>query len=191
MLLCSTIRAAVPGSYWASTQPMAGRYLYGLVMALSGSPAPADPHNWATDREVIRPEAQVDPRTLLVMRMISIFAAALGLALITWRLRWGGLVGSLLFLAIPHVRVDLAEAALDGMLILTFGLCAISFGRRWFTAVCAIAAAVKLTALGLWPLLLWPKATKIKHPSVSLGMAWFIWTLLLSLPHGFLADRSI
>lgn len=145
-------------SVWALTQPMGARFTYMLAMGLTGDPPPAASYDYGRIDEP-QPDAVIPATTLLALRLTSAFCAALGLALLALRLGWRGLLASVLFLAMPSVRDSLALARAEGQLLLGFGLCAVTIGSRWFPAASATAAAFKLTALGLWPLLLWPAAT--------------------------------
>lgn len=137
-----------PYSPWAQTQPMGARFIYALVLGISGAP----PAPYGDDGSHVAFE------TLFPMRVAAILSAALGLALIALRLRWPALAAVVLFLAIPHVREDLARGWGEGPLLLGFGLCAVSYGSRWFPAACGFAATLKLTALGIWPFMYLPGA---------------------------------
>jgi len=143
-----------PNSYWAVEQPMGSHLLYGVIMKMARTEPPARPYSY-DDATMQGPETAVPSSTLRLTRLVAVFCAALGLALITFRLGWRGLLGIGLFLAVPHVRGDLARAWAEGPLMLGFGLCAASWGSRWFAPACGLAAAFKLTALPLWPLAFW------------------------------------
>ncbi len=142
-----------PYSYWSLTQPMAGRLLYATVLAATGAPTPTMPYSF-TDPALQGPEVFLAADTLLILRLTAIVSAALGLALIVWRLGWPAVAASALFLAIPFVRDDLARAWAEGPLLLGFGLCAIAWGSRWLIPAVGLAASFKLTALVLWPLVI-------------------------------------
>lgn len=167
-----------PTSYWALTQPMGTRAIYALALGLTQYPAPEHPWDW-TRRHEPQPEAQFYPITLAMLRLTAAACAALGAAFIGWRLGWPWLSGLLPWLWLEHARIDLAKVWAEGPLILGFGLCIVTFGTRWFGIACGLAATIKLTALGVWPLLLWPRANGARG-GVLIGMASAatIWTIL-------------
>jgi len=149
---------------------------------------------WCYGRRVIlrrRPSStsrrQFNPKTLwwhrellFALRLTAILCACLGFALMALRLGWKSFVATGLVLLIPHVPPDLTRAWAEGPLILGAGLCVLTFGTRWFGAACGLAATVKLTALGLWPLLLLRRANGGGRWARTLGVgsAALTWTLL-------------
>jgi hypothetical protein len=144
----------IPTARWALTQPMGTRWVYALTMAATNAPAPQLPQSFS-DPALQGPDAYLVPYSLLMLRFAAILCAALGLAFIAWRYSPYGVVACLAFLFIPHVRDDLARAWAEGPLLLGLGLCALSYGTRWFAPLCGIASTFKLTALGLWPIAIW------------------------------------
>jgi hypothetical protein len=144
-----------PFTWWPISQPMGTRYVLAAALAATGARAPVVPYSFV-DKALQGPETEVAWNTLVVARVAAALCAAAGLALMAWR--WGvrGTAVAVLLLAIPHARQDLARAWAEGPLLLGFGLCAATVGSRRFAPACGVAAAFKLTALGAWPLLLWP-----------------------------------
>jgi len=167
----------VPLSFWAICCPMAPRLVYGLALSTTGVSVPALPYHPAVPE--LRGTETVLPRhTLLVVRAAAVVCVGLGLAAVGARMGWRGVAASALFLAVPHVREDVARAWAEGPLVLALGLCVLSYGRGWFAAACGFAAACKLTALGLWPLLLWRPATGWR-PGIAVVSAAGIRTALM------------
>ena len=144
------------GGYWALTQPMGGRFIYALAMGLTGAAAPTRAWDYRGDQPA---DTMVPPESLPVVRLAAVLCAALGLALVALRFSWRGSAAAALLLLIPHARADLTRAWAEGPLLLGLGLCAVAFGTRWFGVACGLPATATLTAVGLWPLLLWPRAT--------------------------------
>lgn len=137
-----------PYSGWAQTQPMGGRFLHALAIGISGAPVPVYAGN----------DTYIASQTILAMRLETILAAAIGLALICYRFGWPAVAASVMFLLIPSVRDDLMRAWREGQLLMGFGLIAVAYGSRWLPSACGFAAALKLTALGAWPLMFLPAA---------------------------------
>jgi hypothetical protein len=127
--------------------------MIGLGLAATRVPLPGTPYSW-TDPALQGPETSLASETLIAGRLVTVLCAGLGLALITLRLGWVGVAAGLLFLAIPHVREDLARAWAEGPLVFGIGLVVVSWGTRWLSLACALAASFKLTALALWPAML-------------------------------------
>ncbi|NLF00995.1 MAG: hypothetical protein GX601_08455 [Anaerolineales bacterium] len=146
-----------PLAHWAIDKPMGSHWVYALALGLTGSPAPAKPYSY-TDATLQGPDTAIPAETLPAVRGAAVFCAALGLALIAWRLGWRGAVAAGLFLLIPHVPPDLALAWDEGPLLLTVGLAVLTYGTPWFIVAAGAAAGVKLTGLVLWPLVFW------RHP---------------------------
>jgi hypothetical protein len=167
-----------PQTYWARTQPMGTRLLLGLALGLAGESRVVLHRRWVgTD---LGPQLTADPltpRVASIIRAAAVGAAALGLALIAARLGWWGFMPAACFLAIPHVRDDLARGWAEGPLTLGLGLCVLTFGTRWLAGAIGLATTFKLTALGLWPLLLWPRATRLR-PLVAFVAALLFWSAL-------------
>jgi hypothetical protein len=166
-----------PRGIWALTQPMGTRLLYAAVLGATDLPAPTQQWDYVNGPV---PEAMLRQDSLVAMRIAAILCAALGLATIALRFRWRACAAIFVFLLIPHVRADLTRGWAEGPLLLGCGLCVATFGTRWFGVACGLAATAKLTALGLWPLLLWPRATGGKRWSVTLGVlsACVVWTAM-------------
>lgn len=175
-----------PFGYWALTQPMGARLIYAVTLGLTRQPAPTAMYNFGRPLAE-QPAAVLTPAALLALRLAASLCAALGLGLIAWRLGWPGAAAGLLLLLIPHVPADLARAWAEAPLLLGFGLAVATFGTRWFGAACGVAAAMKLTALLLWPLLLWRRAAGSRRWGVlgSIVSAILVW-ILLTPPSWFL-----
>jgi hypothetical protein len=168
-----------PYGPWSLTQPMGARAVYAFGLAVTGAPIPNSPVSYTSAGSGVQlTRVHIPAATVLVMRITAVLCAALGLALVAVRFGWPGSVGALLFLAIPHVREDLARGWAEGPLLLGLGLCAVAFGRRWLAPAIGLATTFKLTALGLWPLLLWPRATGRLRPLLALPTAWLVWSAL-------------
>lgn len=173
-----------PQSYWALTQPMGTRYVYALALGLTGAQVSPQPYWWPTFGQTVPPDLaalqmmRLPPATLHRLRLVSVLCASAGFALLALRWGWRGALAAALVLAVPSVRADLARAWAEGPLLLGFGICALTYGRRTFPLACALAALMKLTAIGVWPLLLWPRAVGRLRPSVALGLAAGLWSLL-------------
>jgi hypothetical protein len=158
---------------------MGSRFLYALVLAATGLPAPDRPFILG-DPARRGPDTAVATDTLHALRLAAIACVATGFGLLALRLRWRGVVAAALVLAIPHAREDLARAWAEGPLVLGFGLCAVAFGTRRFALACGVAASFKLTALAAWPLLLWPRASGRSRAAglLAVPVAVAVWTLL-------------
>jgi hypothetical protein len=142
-----------PGSYWNKTQPMGTRFLYAGVMGVTRVSPPARPYSF-TDRTAQGPETFASARTLTVLRWTATLCAALGLALLALRLGWRGVGIASVMVAVPGFREDLSRAWAEGPLVLGFGLVAVALRSRALPIALGLAATAKLTALGLWPLML-------------------------------------
>ena len=171
-----------PNAWWSLTQPMGARFLLAAGIALADAPAPALPYDWdVAGTSVLSGEATlIPPRTLIVARATAILAAALGLALLAWRFRGRGALACGLLLAVPGFRVQFAYAWAEGPLLLGFGLCALAYGSRWLGPALGLAATFKLTAVGLWPLLLLPGAQGRHRGWLFIGpvLTWATWLAL-------------
>lgn len=167
-----------PRGIWALTQPMGTRLIYAAVLGATGLPAPTQ--QWDYVHGPV-PAAMLTAESLLAMRLAAILCAALGVAIIALRLRWQAVAATLLFFLIPHVRADLTRGWAEGPLLLGCGLCVAAFGTRWFGIACGLAATAKLTALGLWPLLLWHRASGGRRWASTFGLlgACAVWTALM------------
>lgn len=166
-----------PFSYWSSTTGMGARFWFAGALAVTGSEAPSRPYSY-TNAALQGPETLLSSSTLLVLRIAAILAAALGLGLIAWRLGLPAAVGISIFLALPNVREDLARAWAEGPLLLGFGLIVASYGSRLFAVACAAAATFKLTAIGLWPLVLLRRANGGLPAWKGLAVLLLVWTVL-------------
>ncbi len=177
-----------PRHIWALTLPMGTVAVYGAVLGATGLPAPVQQWDPAVGPT---PETTLAPDSLLALRLAASFCAALGLALAAVRFRWRAVGAAILLLLIPHVRVDLARGWAEGPLFLGLGLCIATFGTRWFGVACGLAATAKLTALGLWPLLLWPRSSGNKRWASTIGLltASAVWTAIS--PTSWLAGGPI
>jgi hypothetical protein len=163
-----------PWAYWPLTGTMGPRYIYGIAQLIAGTSLPTLPYSW-TDEALQIPETSLSVNHLLFVRCVSTLMAALGAALIALRLRWIGFTSVVLLLLDPLTRDDLSRAWSEGMLLFGIGLCVISYGTRWAGIANGVAVACKLTAVGFWLLLLWPKLNK--HP-IQIGIAWITWIVL-------------
>jgi hypothetical protein len=166
-----------PDSFWAQTQPMGARLLIAVGLGLAGVEVPAAPYWFGQPPERER-QTTASPAARTVGRLMAALAAAAGLALIAARLGWAGLAAALGFLLLPSVRDDLARAWAEGPLLFGFGLATLAFGTRWFGIACGVAATFKLTALGLWPLALWPRWNGGQRPGIGMGAALVSWSAL-------------
>lgn len=163
-----------PYGYWALTQPMGVRLLYGAVLAATGEPAPAQAWNYSGTVPPL--DTQLAPDALHVLRLTALLCAAIGFGLLAARCGWIGVAAAALLLAIPDVRADLVRAWAEGPLLLGVGLVASTLGRRGLGAACAVAATFKLTALVFWPLLFLPRWGGRHRGQLAVCLA--IWTLL-------------
>ncbi|HEY8691395.1 MAG TPA: hypothetical protein VIR57_01505 [Chloroflexota bacterium] len=172
-------------NHWTLTQPMASRFVFGLALAVSGSHTPPVPFDWRT-ANVNDPahwydnaQTMLSPAARWVMRLAAAVCAGLGLACIAARLGWAGALGGALFLLLPNVPTDLGYGWAEGPLLLGIGLCVLAYGKPWFGPALGLAAAFKLTALGLWPALLIPRSSGRGRWAMLLGAvgAAGMWTL--------------
>ena len=141
-----------PKSFWAWEQPFGSHWIYAFAMGISNTQPPELPYSY-TDFKLQGSETNIPPNTLFSARLAAIICAATGLALLTLRFGWAGFISSIALLAIPFTGENLSRAWAEGPLMLGFGLCAISYKTRWFPITLGVAAAFKLTALALFPLL--------------------------------------
>ncbi len=112
---------------------------------------------------------------------MAILCASIGSGLIIFRFGYPGAISIIILFLIPSSRVDLARAWAEGPLLLGLGLCAIAYQTRWFPVACGSAAAIKLTALGLWPLMILPGAIgkkNIYYWYASIPIALIVWSIL-------------
>ncbi len=138
-----------PQSYWALTQPMGTRFVYGLAMAVTGQAPPAHPVTTGGNGQTR--EADIAPGALAATRTAAVLCAALAFAVLAGRLGWSGFA-AVAILLVPDAREDLSRAWAEGPLLLGLALAIAACGTRWFAPACGLAATFKLTALGLWPL---------------------------------------
>ncbi len=170
-----------PDSWWALTQPMGARLLYAAALGALRLDVPIVPFSYE-DTRYQETDNYLPPATLLALRYEAILCAALGFALLAARLGWPRGAALLLVLLIPHARDDLARAWAEGPLMLGIGLVALTWRTRWFGVACGLAAAFKLTGLGLWPLLLWPGTSGTGRLARLLGVAIALATWCLVTP---------
>lgn len=166
-----------PASAWAQTQPMGTRFLFGAALGISKTAAPASPPSLTDDRAE-GPESTVSLAALRVARLAAASLGAIGLSLFAWRLGWPAMVAALGLLTVPNARETLARAWAEGPLLFALGLGALAWGSRWFPIVVGIATSFKLTALGLWPLALWPRASGGMRPLLAILVVALTWTAL-------------
>ena len=166
-----------PTAWWSLTQPMGTRLLYAAALGLSSAEAPRSARGHL-DPGDDGAAAHTTPGTLLICRLAGALAAALGFTLIAWRIGPRALLMMLGLLAIPPVQMQFALAWAEGPLLLGFGLCILTYGTRWFPTACGVAATFKLTALGLWPLLLVPGAAGPFRRGLALALTLLTWTIL-------------
>jgi len=143
-----------PNSEWSLGMGTSTRLIYGL--ALSATPrtrAPSRPYSW-TLPSYQGPETAAATGTLRLLRGLAVLSAALGIALIARRFGWAAVLGAAVILAVPGGIATFSRAWAEGPLLLGFGLCVAAYGTRWFSPALGLAVTFKLTALGLWPLIL-------------------------------------
>jgi len=174
-----------PGSFWAIEQPMGSHLIYAAILRLAGAEPPSlqepviEAPTSARATRIWLPITEIPPSTLRITRSAAVLCAATGAALLSLHFSWAGAVAILLLLLIPHARADLARAWAEGPLLLGFGLCAVSYGSRWFAPVAGIAATLKLTVLGLWPLVFWRGFGKSRFAhTLAVGVAAVVWSVL-------------
>jgi len=167
-----------PPSFWTLTQPMGTRFFFAAVLGGTGMPAPALPYYYSEPK--LQGEGSlVAPQTLFVLRMSAVALSAVAFSVLALRWGWPGLAG-LALLLVPHLRDDLSRAWAEAPLLLGLALCAAAFRTRWFPVLCGIAASLKLTAVGLWPLVfLFHRAGTSRFArSLALAITVGVWTLL-------------
>lgn len=175
-----------PLAFWALEQPFGSHLLYAAALKIFRVNAPSFPHNYGVSWYPI-PEVAIPDATLPVVRITAMFMAALGLSLITFRLGWRGLLAGALFLAIPHVREDLARAWAEGPLLLGIGLCVLSYGTPWFTLAVGLATGFKLTAIVLWPVVWFTSPIKLAHMRSLLNIIVASFLYAITTPYSWLA----
>jgi hypothetical protein len=167
-----------PASFYSLDHPFGSNFYYVVVYAITGIEAPTAPY--AYDNITNGPETAIPERSLPVLRIAAVLAAAVGLALITLRLSLKGAAACLVFLFMPYVAEDMARAWSESLLLLGFGLCVISYGTKWFPVAAAAAGAFKLNGMAAWLLLLLPTAGSAPQAGKKLRRVLFnIWTTLL------------
>lgn len=144
-----------PNSFWAREQPFGSHLIYALAMGVTGTRPPEKAYSY-TDTTLQGPESDIPADTLAVTRFAAVICTAVGLGLISYRFGWQGLAVSVILLLLPGNRDSFARAWAEGPLLLGFGLCAVTYGTRWFPVAAGATAAFKLTGLALWPLMLLP-----------------------------------
>lgn len=164
-----------PNSYWGRS--MGTRAVYALGVATPLARAPVAPYSY-TDRTLQGPETRLDRRSLVSLRLLALLCAVCGAALIALRFGWPGATAIGVLLVVPQNAENFGRAWAGGPLLLAFGLVAISYGSRWFPFVLGAASTVKLTAVGLWPLVLMRAAHGWRSRLVALGATVTTWALL-------------
>lgn len=145
-----------PLTPWALGMGTGTRLVYGLGLALTPD-THAPPRPWAIDFPDDESTFAAE-RTVRVLRMLAVLCACAGIALIALRFRWAALAGGAVILLLPEGIATFSRAWAEGPLLLGFGLVAVAWGTRWFASLLGVALTFKLTALGLWPLVLWKRA---------------------------------
>lgn len=178
-----------PNTVWALTGPTMTRVYYGVAEWITRIPIPSVAYVWTGDAlhglddpAQLGLDMHLKQLSLLTLRLAAIMAAAIGFGIFTYRLGFLGLVATLVMLAIPGVTTDLARAWAEGPLFLALGLCSLAFGTRWFGSACGLAVTFKLTAIGLWPLLLLPRASGPYRGWRWLGIATALTTFSVLTP---------
>jgi hypothetical protein len=141
-----------PMSFWALEQPFGSHWIYSLAMGISNTHTPELPYLYGFPA-LQGSETDIPADTLFATRLAGLLCAAIGLALLTLRFGWGGFVSVLILLTISSTRDSFSRAWAEGPLMLGIGLCSISYKTRWFPVALGVAAAFKLTAIVLWPLI--------------------------------------
>ena len=160
--------------------PLGVQLYYAGVAALLGAPSltvpfDADEGCWI-ESDPAQSEAVIPARTLLAGRIASVLASVVGITALAVRFGWAGTVAAGLLLLMPNVTQTLSIVMAEGPLVMGLGLSLLAFGSPWFPLALALAANMKLTALALWPLLLWPGASgRIRLWAVpAVALAWSV-----------------
>jgi len=164
-----------PASYWGRSTGTRGIYMLGLVTPWAD--APEAPYSY-TDRSFQGPETRLDRGSLVALRLLALLCAVCGAALIALRFGWPGAAAIGVLLVVPQNAENFARAWAGGPLLLAFGLAAITFGSRWFPVVLGAVSTVKLTAIGLWPLLLVRAAHGWRSRLLALAVTVATWAVL-------------
>lgn len=164
-----------PQSYWGRS--MGTRWIYALPLSLPWVSAPAEPFSWVEQARQ-GPETRLDERSRHVLRLVGALCAALGAALLTWRFGWAGVLAVGAILVIPRNAENFGRAWAEGPLLLAFGLVAAAWGSRAFPIALGAASTVKLTAVGLWPLIAFRRAHGWRYRALALAVAVAVWVLL-------------
>jgi hypothetical protein len=144
-----------PNSQWALGMGTSTRLIYGFALnATPRTSAPSRPYSWTLPSYQKRAETAATLGTLRLLRVLAVLCAALGIALIARRFGWAAVAGAVVILAVPGGIATFSRAWAEGPLLLGFGLCAAAYGTRWFSPALGLGVTFKLTALGLWPLIL-------------------------------------
>jgi hypothetical protein len=143
-----------PDSNWAQGMGTSTRLVYGLGLVVTPyTHAPELPYAGSASR-FQGPRTVTDLRTLRVMRLIAVLCAVIGIGLVAYRFGWAAVLGAVVILGVPGGIATFSRAWAEGPLLLGLGLCAVAFGTRWFAPALGLGMTFKLTALGLWPLVL-------------------------------------
>src|SRR5262245_27256597 len=102
-----------PNVYWTNGSNFGTVYIYAGALGLTAQPGPRVPHS-AIDPRLQGHASQAPRRSLTIARLAAALCAALGLALISRRLGWTGVVATILFLLAPNVPGDLTRAWAEG-----------------------------------------------------------------------------
>ena len=145
-----------PFTPWTLGMGTGTRLVYGLGLVLTpGTHAPGTPaYGHPTHIEETLPT----PGTLRVERLLAVLCGAVGIGLIALRFRWAAVTAAVVMLVLPHGITTFSRAWAEGPLLLGFGLCCLAYGTVWFAPALGAALTFKLTALGLWPLVLFRRA---------------------------------
>jgi hypothetical protein len=113
-----------------------------------------------------------------VLRAVALTCAVLGAGLLALRFGWPGVAAMAVVLVLPGNAEGFARAWAEAPLLLAFGLVAVSYGSRWFPVVLGVASTAKLTAVGLWPLVLLRSAHGWRSRVLALVTTVATWVLL-------------
>jgi hypothetical protein len=177
-----------PHSYWG--RAMGTRYVYAIAAAVTGAKTPSIPYSFS-DPSHQTSQTRMDRTSLLRLRLFGLLCAIGGSWLIGRRFGWSGAAAIVAILAIPEGWTDFARAWAEGPLLLGFGLTAVAWRTRWSPAAIGLASTFKLTAIGLWPLLLMRGAAGRMRRRFSILLALGVWTLFTPPSWGALGPLNV